>query len=141
MTTTGTQATEYARALWADHDAEIAEPPEQAFADVFGDADRVRIALWIDRTAPAHGGLFCLDTCASELGLPETTVRAALGPLQQIEMVRYGGGLYMRCEHALWSVLKVLRSYAGPTLMPAEQSPPPPSAEPHDARAASFYFG
>lgn len=147
MMTTGTQATGaagatgYTRALWTDHDAEIVNPPEQAFADVFGDADRVRIALWIDRTAPAHGGLFCTDTCASDLDLTETTVRAALGPLQQVGMVRYQGGLYLRRDHTLWSVLKVLRNFAGPTLRYERHVATSPASEPSDVRAATFYFG
>ncbi|GAA3386149.1 hypothetical protein [Cryptosporangium minutisporangium] len=131
-----------ARALWSDHDATLNDPPEQAFAEVFGDADRVRIALWIDRTAPAHGGLFGVDTCASELSLPESTVRSALGPLQHVGMVKYRGGLYMRCDHTLWSVLKVLRNFAGPALMQEAAGPPAePTNEPRDARAATFYFG
>ncbi|MFG1921333.1 hypothetical protein [Cryptosporangium sp. NPDC048952] len=138
MTTTGTRAM---RALWTDHDSEVVDPPEQAFADVFGDADRVRIALWIDRTAPAHGGLFCSDTCASDLDLPETTVRAALGPLQHVGMVRYRGGLYMRCDHTLWSVLKVLRNFGGSALARSDEPAPTAGPEPHDTRAATFYFG
>lgn len=137
MTTTGIQAT---RALWTDHDTEVVDPPEQAFADVFGDADRVRIALWIDRTAPTHGGLFCSDAAAGDLGLTEATVRAALGPLQHLGMVRYQNGLYMRCDHTLWSVLKVLRNFAGPNLTPAAPAPAP-EPEPHDTRTATFYFG
>ena len=150
MTMTGTRvagtgvagAASSSRALWSDHASGLADAPEQAFADVFGNADRVRIALWIDRTAPTHGGLFCADTCASELDIPESTVRSALGPLQHIGMVRYRGGLYMRCEHTLWSVLKVLRGFAGPTLMhEADPAPEAPATEPHDERAATFYFG
>ncbi|WP_073258183.1 hypothetical protein [Cryptosporangium aurantiacum] len=130
------------RALWSDHDAGLADPPEQAFADVFGDADRVRIALWIDRMAPAHGGLFGVDSCAAELHLPESTVRSALGPLQHVGMVQYRGGLYMRRDHTLWSVLKVLRNFAGPALMQEAVGPPEePANEPRDARAATFYFG
>ena len=157
--TMGTQVTGAAghtRALWTNTDTQVAGPPEQAFAEVFGDADRVRIALWIDRTAPAHGGLFGTDMCASDLGLPEVTVRAAIGPLQHVGMVRYRGGLYTRCDHTLWSVLKVLRTFAGadlPLQADSEPSPPEPSppraspsrpspvSGPHDARAATFYFG
>jgi hypothetical protein len=131
------------RTLWTDHDTGITDPPEQAFAEIFGDADRVRIALWIDRAAPAHGGLFCADTCASELGLPEASVRVALGPLQHLEMVQYRGGLYMRQEHQLWAVLKVLRTFAGPSMAGAADTPPPTEAAiaHQDARAATFYFG
>ncbi|TQS43585.1 hypothetical protein [Cryptosporangium phraense] len=134
MTMLGTHAT---GALWGAPDP---EPPEQAFADVFGDADRVRIALWIDRTAPSHGGLFCADTCANELDLPESTVRGALGPLQHVGMVRYRGGLYARCDHTLWTVLNVYRNYAGPAPTPAPSTIEPPT-EPQDTRAATFYFG
>ncbi|MFI5955116.1 hypothetical protein [Cryptosporangium sp. NPDC051539] len=136
MTMTGTHAT---GALWGVH---APEAPEQAFAEVFGDADRVRIALWIDRTAPAHGGLFCADAGANELDLPESTVRSALGPLQHVGMVRYRGGLYARCDHTLWSVLRVFRTYAGPALTAPPPAPPAESpTEPQDARAATFYFG
>jgi len=131
-----------ARALWSDHAAGLADPPEQAFAEIFGDADRVRIALWIDRTAPAHGGLFCADTCAADLDLAEATVRSALSPLQHVGMVRYRSGLYMRREHPLWAVLKVLRNFAGPALtQESDPAPEPASSEPQDERAASFYFG
>ena len=135
-----------ARTLWTDHDAAVDEPPEQAFADIFGDADRVRLVLWIDRTAPAHGGLFGADTCANELDLPEPTIRAALGPLQHVGMVRYQSGLYMRQDHPLWAVLKAFRAYAGPALSkeantPAQMEAGDASASSQDARAATFYFG
>jgi hypothetical protein len=132
-----------ARTLWTDHDSGESNPPEQAFAEIFGDADRVRIALWIERNAAAHGGLFCADTCATELRLPEAGIRAALGPLQHIGMVQYQSGLYARRDHPLWAVLKVFRTYAGPTLTrEAGTTPAAESASAHqDARAATFYFG
>jgi hypothetical protein len=141
MTMMGTHATGTAsKALWGE--PERTGSPEQTFAEVFGDTDRVRIALWIDRTAPAHGGLFCADTCANELDLPESTVRSALGPLQHVGMVRYRSGLYARCDHTLWSVVKTLRNYAGPMLAtPHSAQASGPAAEPPDARTASFYFG
>lgn len=133
------------RTLWTDHDAGLDEPPEQAFADIFGTADRVRLVLWIDRTAPAHGGLFSVDSCAAELGLPEPTIRAALGPLQHVRMVQYRGGLYMRHDHPLWAVLKTFRTFAGPALTretPGTTSTAPADlGTPQDARAATFYFG
>ena len=134
-----------ARTLWTDHDAELGEPPEQAFAEIFGTADRVRLVLWIDRAAPAHGGLFSVDSTAAELGLPEPTIRAALGPLQHVGMVQYRGGLYMRHDHPLWAVLKTFRTFAGPALSRAAPTPtqtdPTEPGTPHDARAATFYFG
>lgn len=139
MTMMGTQST---GALWGDVEPARSEAPEQAFAEVFGDGDRVRIALWIDRTAPSHGGLFCADTGANELDLPESTVRSALGPLQHVGMVQYRGGLYARCDHPLWSVLKVLRNYAGPALTTSSSAQATgPAPEPQDARTATFYFG
>jgi hypothetical protein len=143
--------------------------PEEAFAAAFGDPDRVRIAIWIDRAAPAHGGLFALDACAARLDLPEATVRSALKPLRQLGMVRYRNGLYERCEHVLWSVLATLRGDQGTPRPLGDQGTPrsvgaqPPLGEPRPlgeqprgeqplgesqpprrARpdlAASFYFG
>jgi DNA-binding transcriptional ArsR family regulator len=116
--------------------------PEEAFAAAFGDPDRVRIALWIDRAASQHGGLFALDTCAARLDLPESAVREALKPLRQLGLVRYRNGLYERCDHTLWGILATLRREPGAP-KPSTQNPGTPKAlgRPRPDLAATFYFG
>jgi hypothetical protein len=86
--------------------------PEEALAELFGDADRIRVTLWIDRGTDHE---FSTDRCAATLDLPEPAVRTALRPLRRLGMVGYHAGLYARVEHPLWKVVAASGRYAGST--------------------------